>query len=81
MSGEYVMPKETLMQRLESDGRLWRQAYEEGHLDGQVSALRGVADGIRFPDAWILFRRPDGSGVTVPDLLREMANQIEEADR
>lgn len=36
-------------------------------------ALREFADTTRFPSDWILFRRDDGSGVTVSDLLREAA--------
>ena len=38
-----------------------------------AKALRDFADSVRFPSDWILFRRLDGSGVTVPDLLRETA--------
>lgn len=38
-----------------------------------AKALREFADANRFPSDWIMFRRNDGSGVTVPDLLREVA--------
>lgn len=41
-----------------------------------ANALTDFADGTRFPSDWILFRREDGSGVTVPDLLRETAANI-----
>ena len=71
------MPPETLLERLEADGRLWRLGFGEGFRDGQVSALRGFADSTRFPSHWVLFRRDDGSGVTVSDLLRETADRIE----
>lgn len=39
----------------------------------EAEALREFADDNRFPHDWIMFRRNDGSGVTVPDLLREVA--------
>lgn len=39
----------------------------------RAQALIDFADATRFPSDWILFRRDDGSGVTVPDLLRETA--------
>lgn len=39
-----------------------------------AKALRDFAGGTRFPNNWILFRRDDGSGVTVSDLLRETAD-------
>jgi hypothetical protein len=46
-----------------------------------AEALREVADGTRFPSHWILFRRNDGSGVTVSDLLRETAARHEGTTR
>lgn len=55
----------------------WRMGYDMGFLEGQISALRGFADSTRFPSHWVLFRRADGSGVTVSDLLRETAARIE----
>ncbi|THV25991.1 hypothetical protein [Glycomyces paridis] len=39
----------------------------------EAEALHEFADANRFPSDWIMFRRNDGSGVTVPDLLREVA--------
>lgn len=46
-----------------------------------AEALREVADGTRFPSHWILFRRSDGTGVTVSDLLRETAARREGTTR
>lgn len=43
----------------------------------KAEALREFADAHRFPSHWIMFRRDDGSGVTVGDLLRETANRLE----
>ncbi len=61
-------------------------AYQAGILDtpdaiasAKAEALRAFADSVRTTE--VLFRRPDGSGVKVTDLLRETAqNYIEEAD-
>jgi hypothetical protein len=39
----------------------------------EAEALREFADSNRFPSDWIMFRRNDGSGVTMGDLLREVA--------
>lgn len=42
-----------------------------------AETLRQFADAHRFPSDWIMFRRHDGSGVTVHDLLHETADRIE----
>ena len=44
--------------------------------EAKAEALREFADAHRFPSNWILFRRNDGTGVTVPGLLRETASRI-----
>lgn len=44
----------------------------------EAAALRAFADAHRFPSSWVMFRREDGSGVTVSDLLRETADRIAE---
>lgn len=41
--------------------------------EAAAEALREFANANRFPSDWIMFRRNDGSGVTVSDLLRETA--------
>ncbi|MQB00526.1 MAG: hypothetical protein GEU78_09585 [Actinobacteria bacterium] len=39
--GEYVIPRETLKERLKRDGDLWKIAFEEGRLAGRNEADRG----------------------------------------
>ena len=42
----------------------------------KAEALREFADAHRFPSHWILFRRDDGTGVTVSDMLREVSDRL-----
>lgn len=42
-----------------------------------AETLRAFADAHRFPADWVMFRRGDGSGVTVGELLRETAARLE----
>ena len=42
----------------------------------KAEALREFADAHRFPSHWIMFRRDDGTGVTVSDMLREVADRL-----
>lgn len=44
----------------------------------KAQALREYADATRHP--WTVFRRDDGSPVTVNDLMRETADRIEAGD-
>ena len=46
----------------------------------KAEALQEFADAHRFPSEWVMFRRGDGSGVTVGDLLRETAEAIENGE-
>lgn len=46
-----------------------------------AKTLRAFADANRFPHHWIMFRRRDGYGVTVSDLLRERAAELEQEAR
>jgi hypothetical protein len=64
------------------DGREWAKTNYDGAARAAVAAagpileakaLREFADAHRFPHDWIMFRRNDGSGVTVSDRLREAA--------
>lgn len=57
-----------------------RRTEAEVKREGAVEALREFADAVRFPNYWILFRRDDGRGVTVGDLLRETAARIENGE-
>lgn len=59
-----------------------RDEYLAAHdREVKAAALRDFADSTRFPSHWILFRRHDGSGVTVSDLLRDTADRIESEAR
>lgn len=66
-----------------TEGALWHAAQQPTRelaahdREVKAAALRDFADSTRFPSHWILFRRHDGSGVTVSDLLRETAARIE----
>ena len=42
----------------------------------KAEALREFADAHRFPSDWIMFRRDDGTGVTVSDMLRAVADHL-----
>ena len=52
-------------------------AEVEGHIKAQ--ALREYADAHRHP--WTVFRREDGSPVTVNDLMRETAARLEAGEQ
>ena len=41
----------------------------------KAEALREFADAHRFPSDWIMFRRDDGTGATVSDMLRAVADR------
>ena len=43
---EYVMPPETLADRIRSDGSLWKIAYEEGVLAGRAEERERIATAI-----------------------------------
>lgn len=49
------------------------EALAQVQAEAKARALIDFADSTRFPSHWILFRRDDGSGVTVSDMLRETA--------
>ncbi|WP_293785012.1 hypothetical protein [uncultured Aeromicrobium sp.] len=49
------------------------QSLESIRAEAKAEALTEFADSTRFPHDWVLFRRDDGSGVTISDLLRETA--------
>ena len=40
-----------------------------------VKPRREFADAHRFPSDWIMFRRDDGTGATVSDMLRAVADR------
>ncbi|WP_159622699.1 hypothetical protein [Ruania rhizosphaerae] len=56
--------------------RITALTVEQVRQEAKAEALQEFADSTRFPSDWILFRRDDGSGVTVSDLLRSTAANI-----
>ncbi len=89
MSSEALSPVELAVHRVlceDAPGECaeWRglcvRAVEAARPAIAAEVLRAFADAHRFPAEWVMFRRADGSGVTVPDLLRETAARLERAE-